>query len=291
MSCRHDSWPSLIVELLKVLSDRTCRKKVQLVVFDWAGTTVDFGCQAPIRAFIQGFRAKGIDVDAAVVRGPMGMDKRAHIKAVAETDSVMEAWQQRYGRPATEEDIDSLFDDFVPHLLSILESHSEMIPGVLDAVSVLRGTGVLIGSTTGYFREAADIVAAAGSGAGYIPDFSVCASDVKEGRPYPWMIYRVMEALNVCPPEVVVAVGDTEVDMKAAVNGGVWSVGVAATGNEMGLSKEAYARLDSNERERLLAMIRERLYLAGAHHVIDTMEELPAAIEKINGLLASGDKP
>ena len=276
---------------MNVRSDRTSRKKVQLAVFDWAGTTVDFGCQAPIRAFIQGFRAKGIAVDAAVVRGPMGMDKRAHIKAVAETDDVMEAWRQRYGRPVTEADIDSLFDDFVPHLLSILESHSEMIPGVLEAVNVLRGAGVLIGSTTGYFREAADIVAAAGSGAGYIPDFSVCVSDVTEGRPFPWMIYRVMEALKVCPPEVVVAVGDTEVDMKAAVNGGVWSIGVAATGNEMGLSKEAYARLDSNRRERLLAGIRERLYLAGAHLVIDTMEELPAAIEKINDRLASGAQP
>ena len=110
--------------------DRTYRGDVQLVVFDWAGTTVDFGCQAPIRAFTQGFRDKGIDVDAAVVRGPMGREKRAHIKAVSESDAVALAWQKRYGRAVTEEDIDSMFDDFVPHLLSILESHSEMIPGV-----------------------------------------------------------------------------------------------------------------------------------------------------------------
>ena len=269
----------------------TYRDNIRLVVFDWAGTTVDFGCQAPILAFIEGFRAKGIQVDARTARGPMGMEKRAHIKAVTEVSQVAEAWQQEYGRAVTEEDIDAMFHEFVPHLLSILDSHSQMIPGVLEAVTRLIEGGVLIGSTTGYFKEAADVVAAAGARAGYIPDFSVCASDVEEGRPYPWMIYRVMEALNICPPEAVVSVGDTEVDMRAGLNGGVWSVGVAATGNEMGLTREAFEVLESSEREALLTTVKEKLYSAGAHLVIDTMEELPAAVERINVLLASGDKP
>ncbi len=271
--------------------ERTYRGAVRLVVFDWAGTTVDFGCLAPIRAFIEGFRIKGIDVDERTARLPMGMEKRAHIKAVCEDEAVAQAWRQRYGRDVTETDIDAMFDDFVPHLLSILSSYSTIIPGVSDAVAALKNNGILIGSTTGYFREAADIVQAAAAGEGYIPDFSVCASDVKNGRPYPWMIYRVMEALNVCPPEAVVAVGDTEVDMHAGVNGGVWSVGVAATGNEMGLNRADYAALGNGEREKLLAKVREKLYLAGAHLVIDTMDELPSAIEKINDLLAAGDKP
>jgi phosphonoacetaldehyde hydrolase len=271
--------------------DRTYRDNVRLVVFDWAGTTVDFGCQAPILAFIEGFKAKGIEVSARTARGPMGMEKRAHIKAVTEVSDVAEAWHQRYGRAVTEEDIDEMFNDFVPHLLSILDSHSHMISGVIEAVTSLRESGVLIGSTTGYFREAADIVAAAGARAGYVPDYLVCASDVEEGRPYPWMIYRVMEALNICPPEAVVSVGDTEVDMKAGLNGGVWSIGVAATGNEMGLNREAFDQLDSGERESLLTKVRERLYAAGAHLVIDTMEELPAAVKKINVLLGSVDKP
>lgn len=269
----------------------TYRDNIRLAVFDWAGTTVDFGCQAPILAFIEGFRAKGIQVDARTARGPMGMEKRAHIKAVTEVSQVAEAWLQKYDRAVAEEDIDAMFHDFVPHLLSILDSHSQVIPGVVEAVSRLRERGVLIGSTTGYFKEAADIVTAAGARAGYIPDFSVCASDVEEGRPYPWMIYRVMEALNICPPEAVVSVGDTEVDMRAGLNGGVWSVGVAATGNELGLTREAFEVLESSEREALLTTVREKLYSAGAHLVIDTMEELPAAIERINVLLASGGKP
>jgi len=271
--------------------DRTYRNGIKLVVFDWAGTTVDFGSRAPILAFMEGFRARGVAVDEKTARGPMGMEKRAHIRAVTEVPAVEQAWHQQYGRAVTEEDIDDLFNDFVPHLLEILESHSQIIPGVTGAVAELRRRAILIGSTTGYFREAAAIVADAGSRAGYVPDYSICASDVQAGRPFPWMIYRVMEALNICPPEAVVSVGDTEVDMKAGLNGGVWSIGVAATGNEMGLSREAYEDLDSHEREARLVTVREKLYAAGAHLVIDTMEELPAAVKKIDLLLASGDKP
>ncbi|MEE4165289.1 MAG: hypothetical protein V2I35_04775, partial [Desulfocapsaceae bacterium] len=109
--------------------ERTYRGAVRLVVFDWAGTTVDFGCLAPIRAFIEGFRAKGIDVDERTARGPMGMEKRAHIRAVFEDEAVAQAWRRQYGRGVTEADIDAIFDDFVPQLLGILSRYSTIIPG------------------------------------------------------------------------------------------------------------------------------------------------------------------
>ena len=35
---------------------------IQGVIFDWAGTTVDFGCFAPVSAFVEAFRKAGIDV-------------------------------------------------------------------------------------------------------------------------------------------------------------------------------------------------------------------------------------
>jgi phosphonoacetaldehyde hydrolase len=34
---------------------------IRLVVFDWAGTTVDYGSFAPVAAFMQAFRASGIE--------------------------------------------------------------------------------------------------------------------------------------------------------------------------------------------------------------------------------------
>ncbi|WP_028583350.1 phosphonoacetaldehyde hydrolase [Desulfogranum mediterraneum] len=270
---------------------RSYHGRVQLVVFDWAGTTVDFGCQAPIVAFAEGFRQKGIEISMAQAREPMGREKRAHIRAITEMDEVARAWEAQYGRPVSGEDIDEMFDDFVPLLLRILPDHSQLIPGVSEAIASLREQGIRIGASTGYFREAADTVAAAAAVQGYRPDVAISSSEVAVGRPAPWLIYRIMEELNIHPAAAVVNVGDTVVDVESGLNAGVWSIGVAATGNETGLSAEEFARTPTAERQALVAAAREKLLRAGAHQVIDTMEELPGVIECINGQLGRGCSP
>ena len=270
---------------------RRYRGRIQLAIFDWAGTTVDFGCQAPIIAFVEGFRRKGVEVSLAAARGPMGMEKREHIKTVIELEEVAKQFRVAHGRDATEEDIDALFDDFVPMLLEILEDRSQIIPGVPETIETLRETGMKIGASTGYFNEAAEIVVKAGKQSGYSPDYVINASEVPAGRPEPWMIFRVMEGLGVYPPESVVNVGDTEVDVESGLNAGVWSVGVAATGNTLGLTLAEYQELEPLQLEQRLAVARDCLYRAGAHYVINTMQELPGVIENINDRLECGDKP
>lgn len=270
---------------------RTYRGSIKLVVFDWAGTMVDYGCQAPVGAFVAGFKAKGVDVSMATARIPMGMEKRDHIKTVAFYDEVAQAWRSKHGRDVTEEDIDSMYDDFASLLLTSIEEHSKLLPGVLDAIATLRKKGLKIAASTGYFTQAADIVVEAAAKAGYRPDFTICSSDVPAGRPCPWMIYRAMEALGVYPPEAVVNVGDTPVDMATSLNAGVWSVGVAATGNQVGLTEDEVKGLDSEVYKKHLDKARESLLTAGAHYVIDAMHQFPAIIENINARLARGGKP
>jgi phosphonoacetaldehyde hydrolase len=184
-----------------------------------------------------------------------------------------------------------MYDEFVPHLLTVLKNNTWLIPGVRDASTTLKKMGIKIGSTTGYFKQAADLVSAAAAEQGFRPEVSVCSTDVAHGRPHPWMIYRVMEAFNICPPAQVVNIGDTGVDMKAAQNAGVWAIGVAATGNEMGLTEAEWRSLDSTTRNLKLAAIQEKLHEAGAHWVIDTLDELPSTIEEIDNLLANGHTP
>lgn len=270
---------------------RTCHGPVQLVVFDWAGTTVDFGCQAPVAAFVAGFLAKGIDISMTQARIPMGMEKRAHIKAVTEMEEVAAAWKKKHGRAVTGDDIDSMYDDFVPLLMEIIQSHSTLIPGVLETITELRRQGIKIGSSTGYFHEAAEAVKQCAAAEGYIPDATICASDVVAGRPAPWMIYRLMEKLNVYPPETVINVGDTVIDIESGLNAGVWSVGVAATGNETGMTEEEFSSLPASNRESTVQKARKKLSQAGAHWVIDTMSELPDVVTSINTLLGQGVRP
>ncbi|EHG8745147.1 phosphonoacetaldehyde hydrolase [Enterococcus faecium] len=45
---------------------------IKTVIFDWAGTTVDFGCMAPVHAFRNAFLEKGIQLTDKEIREPMG---------------------------------------------------------------------------------------------------------------------------------------------------------------------------------------------------------------------------
>ena len=57
------------------------KQTIQGVIFDWAGTTVDFGCFAPVSAFVEAFRKAGIDVTLEETRAPMGKLKIEHIRS------------------------------------------------------------------------------------------------------------------------------------------------------------------------------------------------------------------
>jgi phosphonoacetaldehyde hydrolase len=100
-----------------------------------------------------------------------------------------------------------------------------------------------------------------------------------------------MEALGVYPPQAVVAVGDTVPDVEAGLNAGVWTVAVAQTGNEVGLSEAEFATLSAAEQEAKRRKARARLAAAGAHYVIDGVWELPATVKAINERLQQGEQP
>lgn len=270
---------------------RAYRGPLQLAVFDWAGTTVDYGCIAPAAVFVEGFRRQGVTVTMPQARGPMGMEKRAHIETLAALPDVAGQWQTVHGRAITAADIDALYDDFVPALLAVLDHYSDLIPGTREAMGKLQGLGVRIAASTGYFVEAMQVVARAAAAQGYAPAFTVSANQVAAGRPAPWMIYRAMEHLGVYPPAAVVAVGDTVPDVEAGLNAGVWTIGLAQTGNEVGLTAAEFAALSPAAQAAKRSRAHARLAAAGAHLVCDGIWDVPAAVAEINARLARGEQP
>ena len=56
--------------------------KFKAVIFDWDGTTVDFGSFAPMGAFTKAMAPFGIDVTINETRAPMGAAKWNHIHAL-----------------------------------------------------------------------------------------------------------------------------------------------------------------------------------------------------------------
>jgi phosphonoacetaldehyde hydrolase len=126
---------------------------------------------------------------------------------------------------------------------------------------------------------------------GYVPDSSVCATQVPAGRPQPWMVLQNMFNTGIYPSEAVVKVGDTKPDIGEGLNAGVWTVGLAQTGNEMGLNLKEVEALDTKTRERKLAQAREGLARSGAHYVIDTIADLLPVIDAVDARLARGERP
>jgi phosphonoacetaldehyde hydrolase len=204
---------------------------------------------------------------------------------------VTRRWRDAHGRDWDQADVERLYRDFVPLQMEVLDEHSRLVPGLTDCVAGLRRRGFRIGGTTGYFREAAERVYLLAERQGFVPDSMVCAEEVPEGRPAPWMLFRVMEALRVYPGAAVVKVGDTVPDIGEGLNAGAWSVGVTGSGSEVGCTAEELASLSDDERRTRLAAARRMLLDAGAHAVIDSLQELPALLYDISERLRRGATP
>jgi phosphonoacetaldehyde hydrolase len=270
---------------------RSYRGPIKLVVLDWAGTTLDYGCYAPAVVFIQVYQRVGIEITMEQARGPMGLHKRDHIKAISQIPEIAKRWHDDHGRLFTEEDIDTMFDDFKSLQLACLSDYADLIPGTLETVAELRKQDVLIGSTTGYFTEAMELLKEEAAKRGYMPDSSVCATQVPAGRPQPWMIFQNMLNTGVYPPEAVVKIDDTKPGIDEGLNAGTWTIGLAKTGNEVGLNLEEIQALDPERLMRKLEQAREGLAKSGAHYVVDGIADVVPLIDDINMRLARGEHP
>lgn len=255
---------------------------IEAVIFDWAGTTVDYGCFAPVQAFVEVFRHFGIEPTTEEVREPMGMLKRDHIKTMLQMERIHALWMEKYKREPDETDIDKMYGMFEEKLMGILDQFTDPKPYVLETVEELRRRGIKIGSTTGYTDEMMEIVTRGARRAGYEPDAWFSPNAVgNAGRPYPYMIFKNMEMLGITATENVIKVGDTVSDVKEGKHAGVISVGVIEGSSEMALSEEEYRQLSDEEREAQIKKVRETFLKAGADYVIQNMGELPALISKI----------
>jgi phosphonoacetaldehyde hydrolase len=266
--------------------------KIEGVILDWAGTTVDFGCFAPVNVFVDIFKHAGINVTMEEARAPMGMLKIDHIRAMLSMPRISKLWEGQCGVPFNEQDVEKLYSEFEPALMASLSEYTDPIPEVVETVEVLRNQGLKIGSTTGYTDSMMDVVVPNALKKGYGPDFYITPDGTNSlGRPYPYMIFRNMEALKLSTTWQVIKVGDTASDIKEGINAGVWSVGVIIGSSEMGLNLEEFNALSEGDREALITKTEQSFRKNGADFTIKTMSELPELIEEINKLIAEGKRP
>lgn len=264
---------------------------LKAVILDWAGTVLDHGSRAPMGAFVEVFRQFGVEITVAEARGPMGMAKWDHIRALGDVPRIAAAWQARHGRAFSDADADAIHDVFVPLNARVVTDYATLIPGAAEAVAGLRARGLKIGSTTGYTRQIMAPLLPVAAAQGYAPDNLVCAGDLPRGRPSAMMMYRCFLELDVDPAWACVKVDDTPPGIGEGVAAGCWTVGVALTGNECGLSLEELQACTPEQVAAHRARAAWALRSAGAHEVVDGIADLPEVVARIAARVARGERP
>ncbi len=252
---------------------------------------MDFGCCAPAVVFMEVFQRQGVPITLEEARVPMGAHKRVHIQSIGRLESVRRRWNEKHGRDPGEEDVDKMFAEFIPKQIECLSTYSELIPGTLEVVGELRRRGIKIGSTTGYTTEMMAVNLRDGERQGYKPDSTVCASEVPAGRPFPHMCLQNVINLNVSAVAACVKVDDTVPGVEEGLSAGMWTIGLAVSGNEVGLNLQDWNALPKAVQEAKRQRAYVRMHQCGSHYVVDSIADLIPCIDDIQARIHRGEAP
>ena len=265
---------------------------VQAIIFDWAGTLVDFGSFAPTQVLIDAFAGFGIEISLAEARLPMGLAKWDHIHALGQQPGVDARWQAKFGRSMSKDDVDALYAAFMPLQIERVAHYSDAIPGAVEVLTVLRERKIKLGSCSGYPRVVMDKLLPHAASQGLHLDHAVATDDLKPGgRPGPWMALANVIELGVGELAACIKVDDTVPGIEEGLAAGMWTVGLSLSGNEVGLTRCELAALSPAVLQQRRQKAANKLAQAGAHYVIDSVADLPAVVDAIEARLLSGERP
>lgn len=268
---------------------------LQLAVLDWSGTLVDPSVFAPAVAFVSVFKKHGVEISIDEAREPMGKHKKVHIAEICKNPMVKEKWKLVHGHYPNDVNIDNMFEDFTPEQLNVLSKYGVPIPLTFETVKHMKSHYDLkIGCSTGFTRIMVNKIMDLNPELYSLMDITVAADEVKHARPYPYMVWSNMQQLELKDPRYVVKVDDTQDGIKEAVNARCWGVGVAKHSNYVGILPNELDELEKNnisEYQRIINNSRMKLWNAGAHYVIDTLDQIPLVLDNINKRLENQEYP
>ena len=264
---------------------------IKAVIFDWAGTMVDFGCMAPVAALMDAFAAHGVAVTDKEARRDMGRAKRDHVAALVADRDVAARWTAAKGAGPRETDIDAIYASLEPLMEAQAARCADLIPGAAEIAATLGQLGVKIGSGTGYTRRMMSGILPRAAAQGYSPEVVVCAGETPSGRPAPLMTWKALIALDAWPAHACVKVDDAAVGIEEGRLAGCWTIGLAASGNGLGLSLPDYRALPEADRHARVNAAAAQIKSAGADYVIDSVADIRPVLEAIATRIQAGERP
>ena len=272
-------------------------RSVGYIMLDCSGTTMDRYVDAPAIVFVEVFRNYGLAISMPEARGPMGLRKDLHIKAITEIPSVRGRFVAQFGREPKQGDVDAMFADFVPTQLALLRngSYHTLLPGVGELVRGWQKQGIRIGVTTGFTRDMLDLLLAGAATQGFVPDTHCAGDEVEMPRPTAYMVIKNLERMGVYNLANAmlrtIKVDDT---VSGAGEGAplCWRVAVSKWSNYVADSWDAVRKMSGTELAASERASKEKLVgESGAHYVIDDLRDMPAVIADVNNRLTNGERP
>jgi phosphonoacetaldehyde hydrolase len=195
---------------------------LQAVIFDWAGTLVDFGSLAPTQIFVEAFASFGITITLAQARGPMGLSKWQHIHELLQDEGIRAQWHKAFGQPPADADVDAIYARFMPMQIAKVGEFSAPIDGAPELLGWLRAQGLKVGSCSGYPREVLNQLLPQAAANGLAPDHVVAGDEMAAGgRPGPFMALANVLALGIGDVRACVKVDDTVPGIEEGRNAGM----------------------------------------------------------------------
>jgi phosphonoacetaldehyde hydrolase len=105
------------------------------------------------------------------------------------------------------------------------------------------------------------------------------------------MMWKALVELGAWPARACVKVDDAVVGIGEGLEAGAWTVGLSASGNGVGLDREALAALPDAERARRIEASARALRDAGAHYVVESVADLAPVLAQIEARIAAGETP
>lgn len=265
--------------------------ELRAVVLDLAGTVVDFGSMAPVEAFVSVFAAEGVLVSPAEARLHMGLRKREHMIELLSLPGVSARWHAVKGQPPTPDDIERLRAGLADALRLAIPRNSALTAGAAHISRDLIRSGVKVGITTGYNREAATPLLEAVAKQGFQAQAVVCAGETARGRPHADQMTEVLRQLDVRDAWRCVKVDDTISGVREGLAAGAWTVGVTVSGNAGGLRREAWDALDSDAKQAVRRTAEAHMDNSGAHATIGFVVDLMPVLDRLGRRMARGERP
>jgi phosphonoacetaldehyde hydrolase len=272
-------------------------RSVGYIMLDCSGTTMDRYVDAPAIVFVEVFKKYGLEVTMPEARGPMGLRKDLHIKAITQIPSVRDRFTTKFGREPNQSDVDAMFAVFVPTQLALLSNgtYHTLLPRVGELCKEWQDQGIKIGVTTGFTRAMLDLLLAGAAAQGFVPDAHCAGDEVEMPRPTAYMVIKNLERMGVYNLENAllrtIKVDDT---VSGAGEGAplCWRVGVSKWSNYVADSWDAVRKMSAAELAAREQASKEKLVKeSGAHYVIDDLQDMPAVIADVNKRLANGERP